>query len=222
MKPVGNIALTGFALLIFIIGGVSPSYVHATHLSERNVGRSVYDGPCTSESNVLCQLSSGKLVTAASGVKNLFGSRTRRDPNAWRMYLTTFKPGNPSAVPASIHRLRDPLAANQRAKMLLKRAHPVFKIIAACESRMQHYDEKTGVVLQGRMSPDDVGLLQINTLVHGEIARKLGFNVWSIYGNIGYGMKLYIEEGTKPWNASIKCWGPKVPPQLRLPLSEQL
>lgn len=220
MKPVGNIALTGFALLMFIIGGVSPSYVHATHMSMGDKGRSFYDGPCTSESNVLCQLSSGKFVK--SNAKNLFGSQTRRDPNAWRMYLTTFKPGNPSAVPARIHRLRDPFAANQMAKMLLEKAHPVFKIIATCESRRQHYNEETGGVLQGRMSPDDVGLLQINTLVHGEIARKLGFNVYSIYGNIGYGMKLYIEEGTKPWNSSIKCWGPKVPPQWRLPLSEQL
>lgn len=156
-----------------------------------------------------------------SNAEHWYGHHTRRDPNAWKIHLTSFKPAGPSAMPENVHRLKDPSAANQKAKELLEKAPPVFKFIAACESRMKHYNEKTGNVLQGVVTPGDVGLLQINSLVHGETARKLGFNVYSIYGNIGYGIKLYIEEGTRPWNSSKKCWGSKVPPQLRLPLPKQ-
>ncbi len=157
-----------------------------------------------------------------ANAEHWYGHRTRRDPNAWKIHLTSFKPVGPSAMPENVHRLKDPSAANQKAKELLEKAPPVLKFIAACESRMKHYNEKTGNVLQGAVTPGDIGLLQINSLVHEETARKLGFNVYSIYGNIGYGIKLYIEEGTRPWNSSKKCWGPKVPPQLQLPLSAQM
>ena len=156
-----------------------------------------------------------------ANVEHWYGRHTRRDPNAWKVYQTSFKPAGASAMPENVHRLKDPFAANQKAKDLLEKAPPVLKVIAACESSMKHYDEKTGDVLQGRVTPGDVGLLQINSLVHGEDALKLGFNVWSIYGNIGYAIKLYIEKGTQPWNSSKKCWGPKVPPHLQLPLSAQ-
>ena len=210
-----------------------------------------YDGPCISENNALalCQLSAKPLVvvitaeriaeaksTSASkpsspspkkifasvkaNVEHGYGHHARRNPNAWRVYQTSFKPA-PSAMPSDIHRLKDPFAANQKAKELLEKAPPVFKFIAACESRMKHYNEKTGSVLQGAITPGDIGLLQINSLVHAEDAFRDGFNIYSIYGNIGYAIKLYIEKGTQPWNSSKKCWGPKVPPQLQLPLSAQ-
>lgn len=243
MRSVISIILTGLVSLVVAAEGF-PSSIQAAASSSQGMEPSFYDGPCSSESDALCHLSKKSSVTSVSeerivGVKSAslhkkqavaavkvnvgrgLGYRTRRDPNAWKMYLTTFKPAGPSAMPATVHRLSDPLAANRKAKELLEKAPQVFKIIAACESGMKHYSEETGNVLQGRITPGDVGLLQINSLVHGEDALRLGFNVWSIYGNIGYAIKLYIEKGTQPWNSSKKCWGPKIPPHLRLPLPAQ-
>lgn len=157
----------------------------------------------------------------ANNMEHWYGRRTRRDPNAWRVYQTSFKPTGNSAMPAQVHRVADPVAANKIARKLLKKAPLAIQEIVACESGGKHYNEKTGYVLQGEITPGDVGFSQINTLVHAEDAMRDGFNPYSIYGNIGFAIKLYIEKGTQPWNSSKKCWGPKVPPQLRLPLSAQ-
>lgn len=248
MATVIRMILAGFISLTCVGEQVFPSFACAKDDLSMKKQSSYYDGPCSSgdgfeeSSRTLCELSAKYqivVITAepiaevkpvpapkspSSSSKKIFGSehRTRRDPNAWKVHQTLFKPTGKSTMPASVHRLKDPIAANQKAKELLEKAPPVFKIIAACESGMKHYSEGTGNVLQGRTTPGDVGLLQINSLVHGEDALKLGFNVWSIYGNIGYAIKLYIEKGTQPWDSSKKCWGPKVPPELRLPLSEQM
>lgn len=243
MKSVGSIILT-VGTVLALVGRMFPSYVHALDTFERSTERPVYDGPCSSESNVLCQMSEnpGAAVIPEAHVmvirpaavmrpsawkspSRLFSAKrngSRRDPNGWREYLTSFRPVVPSAMPTGVHSLKDPHAANQKAKELLEKAPPVFKIIAACESGMKHYNQATGNVLQGAITPGDIGLLQINSLVHGKDALRNGFNIYSIYGNIGFGIKLYIEKGTQPWNSSKKCWGPKVPSQLQLPLPEQM
>lgn len=250
MRSVRNIFLAGFVLIACFAGGVFSSSVQADTTSGRNTGM-FYDGPCSSEANALCQISERastdivtedriavvksaiitklalwnptKIPIAARAKENVKRSlpynSSRQDPYVW---VASFRPITHSAMPTNVHRLKDPLAANRKAKELLELLPPVFKVIAACESNMRHYNEKTGFVLQGVITPGDVGLLQINSLVHEKTARKIGFNIHSIYGNIGYGKQLYIKEGTKPWNSSKKCWGPKVPPRLRLPLSAQV
>ncbi len=157
-----------------------------------------------------------------ANVGHWYTQHTRRDPHAWKAYQTAFRPTGNSAMPARVHRVADPVAANELARRLLQKAPLAIQEIVACESGRKHYNEKTGYVLQGEITPGDVGFSQINTLVHAEDAMRDGFNPYSIYGNIGFAIKLYIKEGTKPWNSSKKCWGPKVPPQLRLPLSEQM
>lgn len=162
------------------------------------------------------------LASLKATVEHWYGGRpARRDPNAWKMYQTSFRPTGNSAMPTRVHRVKDPVAANAIARKLLKKAPLAIQEIAACESGRKHYNEKTGYVLQGEITPGDVGFTQINTLVHAEDAIREGFNPYSIYGNIGFAIKLYIEKGTQPWDASKKCWGPKVPPHLRLPLSAQ-
>lgn len=82
---------------------------------------------------------------------------------------------------------------------------PVLARIAYCESKFQQYD-KEGDVLRGGLSPKDIGIMQVNEYYHGIAARKLGFDIYEVEGNLGYAKWLYKKEGTKPWASSSKCW----------------
>lgn len=70
--------------------------------------------------------------------------------------------------------------------------------IFICESRWKFNAEnrKTG----------DYGIAQINKL-HIPIAFAQGLDVVNSYeDNIRYAVRLYDEQGTRPWNASRACW----------------
>lgn len=82
---------------------------------------------------------------------------------------------------------------------------PILAKIAYCESKFQQYD-KDGNVLRGTLTPDDLGIMQVNEYYHGTAAKKLGFNIHNVKGNLGYAKWLYEKEGTKPWASSAKCW----------------
>lgn len=81
--------------------------------------------------------------------------------------------------------------------------------IAKCESQFTHYDSD-GDIVRGRVNQKDVGVMQINEKYHLEQAKKLGFDILTIEGNMAYAKWLYKKEGTTPWKASSKCWGSKV------------
>ncbi len=82
---------------------------------------------------------------------------------------------------------------------------PVMTEIARCES---HFRQTTldGQVIRGEVDSADVGVMQINERYHLETATKLGLNIHTLEGNMLYARYLYEREGTKPWNASAKCW----------------
>ncbi len=82
---------------------------------------------------------------------------------------------------------------------------PVLAEIARCESTFRHFD-RHGNILRGVVNNSDVGVMQINTYYHGETAETLGFDIYTLEGNLGYGQHLYEREGTTPWNASAFCW----------------
>lgn len=82
---------------------------------------------------------------------------------------------------------------------------PVLSEIARCESQFRQYDEK-GVVLRGDITPADIGIMQINERFHQSTSETLGYDITTIDGNLSYARYLYQKEGTKPWNASKKCW----------------
>lgn len=82
---------------------------------------------------------------------------------------------------------------------------PVLAAIAFCESSYRHNNED-GSVLRGRANAGDVGLMQINEWYHGEQAAELGFDIYSIRGNMAYARYLYEIQGGKPWKASQHCW----------------
>lgn len=83
---------------------------------------------------------------------------------------------------------------------------PILAEVARCESRFRHFG-KNGDIIRGEINSLDVGVMQINEYYHKETALKLGYNIYSLDGNLAYGMYLYEQSGTQPWISSSKCWG---------------
>ena len=83
---------------------------------------------------------------------------------------------------------------------------PVLAEIAYCESKFKHYN-KNGEVIRGELTPEDVGVMQINEYFHEKTYGILEINVHTLEGNMEYAQWLYDREGTTPWNSSKHCWG---------------
>ena|SRR3989338_3542260 len=90
---------------------------------------------------------------------------------------------------------------------------PELKRICSCESSYsgraddepQHFNPD-GTLRRGMWSPEDVGMCQINTKVHGEYAKSLRLDLTEEQGNIAFANLLFTEQGSRPWNYSKKCW----------------
>ncbi len=82
---------------------------------------------------------------------------------------------------------------------------PVMVAIAKCESRFRQFDSK-GSVLRGEVVKDDLGVMQVNLHYHGDVAERLGLDLYTIQGNVAYARYLYEKEGTTPWASSSACW----------------
>jgi len=85
---------------------------------------------------------------------------------------------------------------------------PVLVEIAYCESSFRQYDEE-GRPLRNPGSTA-TGVMQIMASIHEEPARKLGYDIRELDGNLRYAEILYEQHGTQPWNASKGCWLPRV------------
>ena len=83
---------------------------------------------------------------------------------------------------------------------------PIMADIAQCESHFRQYDAN-GSVFRGVQNNQDVGVMQINEHYHLETATKLGYNIYSVEGNMAYARYLYEHEGVTPWASSQPCWG---------------
>jgi hypothetical protein len=83
---------------------------------------------------------------------------------------------------------------------------PVLAQVAKCESRFRQFD-KNGQVLRGLAVREDVGIMQVNEYYHKDVSTKLGFDIYTLDGNLAYAKWLYDREGTAPWSASKACWG---------------
>lgn len=86
---------------------------------------------------------------------------------------------------------------------------PILVEVARCESTFSHFD-KNGNLVRGKVDNRDVGLMQINEYYHLETAVKLGYDIHTIEGNIGYAEYLYKKQGLAPWKASAPCWNKEV------------
>ncbi len=83
---------------------------------------------------------------------------------------------------------------------------PLMVDISQCESHFRQYNSK-GAVYRGAENNQDVGVMQINEHYHLEKAQKLGYDVYTIQGNVAYARYLFEKEGATPWASSQPCWG---------------
>lgn len=64
--------------------------------------------------------------------------------------------------------------------------------------------------INGKTWSKDLGWLQINDFYHTGPMNKLGLDINDKGDSLEYGFILMKKEGLKPWDASKKCWGPKI------------
>ncbi len=79
--------------------------------------------------------------------------------------------------------------------------------IAFCESTHRQFKEGTDIPLRGIVNSRDVGVFQINERFHLQKSQDLGFDIYTLEGNVGYALWLLGQEGSRHWNASRPCWG---------------
>jgi hypothetical protein len=77
--------------------------------------------------------------------------------------------------------------------------------VARCESHFRQFDND-GRVLRGAVNKGDIGVMQINEYYHADEAKKLGYDLYTIDGNLAYARFLYEREGLTPWLSSSRCW----------------
>ncbi len=82
---------------------------------------------------------------------------------------------------------------------------PIMVAIAQCESHDRQY-ASDGSVYRGQINNKDVGVMQINQHYQGAAAKKLGFDLYTLQGNVAYAQYLYEKQGTQPWASSSACW----------------
>lgn len=82
---------------------------------------------------------------------------------------------------------------------------PIMVDIAHCESRFRQTD-KAGNIFRGEVNHYDVGVMQINELYHLEDSKKLGYDIYTLKGNMAYARYLYEKQGARPWMSSSPCW----------------
>jgi len=93
--------------------------------------------------------------------------------------------------------------------------NPILVHIAFCESSFRQTD-KDGNVLRGTVLSEDVGVMQINERYHKTQSEKLGYDIYTLEGNMAYAKWLYEREGAKPWMSSSKCWSNRINKDLAL------
>lgn len=79
---------------------------------------------------------------------------------------------------------------------------PVMIEIAKCESKFRQFTD-AGNVLRGGSGGMMVGVFQFFESVHTTAAKKLGFDLLTVEGNIGYAKHVYAQSGTTPWVSCV-------------------
>lgn len=80
--------------------------------------------------------------------------------------------------------------------------NPVMIEIAKCESKFRQFTD-AGKVLRGGSGGMMVGVFQFFESVHATAAKKLGFDLLTVEGNLAYARHLYTQAGTAPWASCV-------------------
>ena len=90
---------------------------------------------------------------------------------------------------------------------------PILAEIARCESTFKQIGTN-GKIIRGKVNSSDIGIMQINEYYHKAKATSLGYDLYTLEGNLAYGQYLYDKEGSRPWNSSSKCWSKTINKEL--------
>jgi soluble lytic murein transglycosylase-like protein len=145
------------------------------------------------------------MMEAATGVMFLMSSLYGAgQANAQSVPVTSTISSSQATATADIRPLTDQkeIEAYIRKELASK---PILIEIARCESTFRQYG-KDGKVIRGLENPLDVGVMQINEHYHADTAKRLGYDLYTVEGNIAYGKYLYSKYGTSPWVHSSSCW----------------
>jgi len=82
---------------------------------------------------------------------------------------------------------------------------PIMAEVIKCESHFRQFNAD-GTTFRGIVNNQDVGIAQVNEYYHAKRAKKLGYDIYTVDGNMAYAKLLYQEEGTDPWISSAPCW----------------
>lgn len=88
---------------------------------------------------------------------------------------------------------------------------PMLMKICKAESGNRQFNAK-GDVLRGTVNPSDIGYCQINEYINNDLARKLGYDIFTEKGNKDFAVYLFLQRGTQPWKSSqctVNGWGTK-------------
>jgi hypothetical protein len=85
---------------------------------------------------------------------------------------------------------------------------PVMIEIARCESNFRQFTD-AGTVLKGGSAGGMIGIFQFFESIHAPAAKKLGFDLATVDGNLAYAKHLHKTEGTTPWASAKDCWNVK-------------
>lgn len=108
------------------------------------------------------------------------------------------------SIPTSLHDRWDVLSIKRAVIAEYGLTSPMVRI-AMCESTFRQYGTDDQV-LRGIVNSDDVGIFQLNEYYHLDKANELGFDIYTVDGNIKMARYLYDKYGTQPWSASKTCW----------------
>jgi hypothetical protein len=73
---------------------------------------------------------------------------------------------------------------------------------------IRQHTNKNGTVLRGGMTPNDIGVFQINEPVHRSALRQLGLDPHVLEHNVQFASYLKQRDGLWPWAMSAYCWDP--------------
>jgi hypothetical protein len=82
---------------------------------------------------------------------------------------------------------------------------PMLVKICKAESGGKQFNSN-GDVLRGKVTPSDIGYCQISEVYNNDLARKLGYDIYTEQGNKDFAVYLYFTRGVQPWMASSGVW----------------
>lgn len=117
---------------------------------------------------------------------------------------SVYGPASTTPVDIASYEVDKPITLEEHVKDFFK-DDPILAEIAKCESNYRHFG-RNGKIIRGIVNKADVGVMQINEMYHAAQAKTLGYDLYTLDGNMAYAEWLYKQEGVKPWKSSSKCW----------------